>query len=146
MTSKEDKTTFNSTQKESTAANSPYPSAEVLPLDATLDETEEVATTVKLDESQNQIETPNNKTEEEKVAPEVAPEPTVYFEDLALSDDVLDALWDMRFEKCTPVQAKCIPHILEGKRYDWHCANRNGQNCSFSLADAHASERTTSPC
>ena len=39
-------------------------------------------------------------------------EPT-YFEDLALSDDVLDALYDMRFEKCTPVQAACIPPILE---------------------------------
>ena len=25
-------------------------------------------------------------------------EEIVYFEDLALSDDVLDALWDMRFE------------------------------------------------
>lgn len=42
-------------------------------------------------------------------------EETVYFEDLALSDDVLDALYDMRFEKCTPVQAKCIPPILEGR-------------------------------
>ena len=40
-------------------------------------------------------------------------EQEVYFEDLALSDDVLDALYDMRFEKCTPVQAKCIPPILE---------------------------------
>ena len=36
-----------------------------------------------------------------------------YFEDLALSDDVLDALYDMHFEKCTPVQAACIPPILE---------------------------------
>ena len=36
-------------------------------------------------------------------------EETVYFEDLDLSDEVLDALYDMRFEKCTPVQAKCIP-------------------------------------
>ena len=39
----------------------------------------------------------------------------VYFEDLDLSDDVLDALYDMRFEKCTPVQAQCIPPILEGR-------------------------------
>ena len=31
-------------------------------------------------------------------------EETVYFEDLDLSDEVLDALYDMRFEKCTPVQ------------------------------------------
>lgn len=37
----------------------------------------------------------------------------VYFEDLDLSDNVLDALYDMRFEKCTPVQANCIPPILE---------------------------------
>lgn len=39
----------------------------------------------------------------------------VFFEDLDLSDDVLDALYDMRFEKCTPVQALCIPPILEGR-------------------------------
>ena len=39
----------------------------------------------------------------------------VFFEDLDLSDDVLDALYDMRFEKCTPVQAQCIPPILEGR-------------------------------
>ncbi len=39
--------------------------------------------------------------------------PEVFFEDLDLSDNVLDALYDMRFEKCTPVQAKCIPPILE---------------------------------
>lgn len=44
--------------------------------------------------------------EEEKKMPEV------YFEDLDLSDNVLDALYDMRFEKCTPVQAQCIPPIL----------------------------------
>ena len=40
---------------------------------------------------------------------------TVFFEDLDLSDDVLDALYDMRFDKCTPVQARCIPPILEGR-------------------------------
>ena len=40
--------------------------------------------------------------------------PETYFEDLDLSDDVLDALYDMRFERCTPVQAACIPPILEG--------------------------------
>ena len=133
MNSKEDKIIFDSTQTVAPTANSPYPSAEVIPLDATLDETEEVASTVKLDESQNQIETPNNKTEEEKVAPDVAPEPTVYFEDLALSDDVLDALWDMRFEKCTPVQAKCIPHILEGKDMIGIAQTGTGKTAAFLL-------------
>ena len=39
----------------------------------------------------------------------------MYFDELALSDDVLDALWDMHFDTCTPVQEKTIPVILEGK-------------------------------
>lgn len=37
------------------------------------------------------------------------------FEELDLSDNVLDALYDMRFDECTPVQEKCIPPILEGR-------------------------------
>lgn len=37
------------------------------------------------------------------------------FESLDLNDDILDALYDMRFEQCTPVQEKCIPEILKGK-------------------------------
>ncbi|MDD7273865.1 MAG: DEAD/DEAH box helicase [Prevotella sp.] len=37
------------------------------------------------------------------------------FENLDLSEDILDALYDMRFEKCTPVQEHCIPAILAGK-------------------------------
>lgn len=36
------------------------------------------------------------------------------FEDLNLTDNVLDALYDMRFDECTPVQEKCIPPILDG--------------------------------
>ena len=38
----------------------------------------------------------------------------MYFDELALSDEVLDALWDMHFDECTPVQAETIPVILEG--------------------------------
>lgn len=34
------------------------------------------------------------------------------FYNLDLSDNVLDALDDMRFETCTPIQEKCIPEIL----------------------------------
>lgn len=37
------------------------------------------------------------------------------FEDLDLNDGVLDALYDMRFEDCTPIQEKCIPEILAGR-------------------------------
>ena len=39
----------------------------------------------------------------------------MYFDELPLSDELLDALWDMHFEQCTPVQEASIPVILEGK-------------------------------
>ncbi len=37
------------------------------------------------------------------------------FEELDLSDNVLDSLYDMNFETCTPVQEHCIPEILNGR-------------------------------
>ncbi len=37
------------------------------------------------------------------------------FEDLDLSDDLLDALYDMRFDQCTPIQEQAIPLALEGR-------------------------------
>ncbi|WP_444392283.1 DEAD/DEAH box helicase [Prevotella sp.] len=39
----------------------------------------------------------------------------MYFDETQLNDHVLDALYDMRFDKCTPIQEKCIPPILEGR-------------------------------
>lgn len=38
----------------------------------------------------------------------------MYFDELALADEVLDALWDMHFDVCTPVQEQTIPVILDG--------------------------------
>ncbi|MCQ2311252.1 MAG: DEAD/DEAH box helicase [Paludibacteraceae bacterium] len=38
----------------------------------------------------------------------------MFFDELALSDGVLDALWDMHFDTCTPVQEQTIPVILDG--------------------------------
>ncbi len=38
----------------------------------------------------------------------------MYFDELDLNDNILDALYDMRFDECTPVQEKCIPEILAG--------------------------------
>lgn len=60
-------------------------------------------------------------------------EEIVYFEDLALSDDVLDALWDMRFEKCTPVQGRCIPHILEGRDLIGIAQTGTGKTAAYLL-------------
>lgn len=39
----------------------------------------------------------------------------MYFDELPLSDEVLDALWDMHFDTCTPVQEQTIPIILDGR-------------------------------
>ena len=36
------------------------------------------------------------------------------FEELDLSDELLDALYDMHFDECTPIQAMAIPAALEG--------------------------------
>ena len=37
------------------------------------------------------------------------------FEELDLSDDVLDALYDMNFSECTPIQEQAIPAALQGR-------------------------------
>lgn len=37
------------------------------------------------------------------------------FENLDLTDDVLDALYDMNFSECTPIQEQSIPLVLEGR-------------------------------
>jgi len=56
-----------------------------------------------------------------------------YFEDLPLSDDVLDALYDMRFEQCTPVQAQCIPPILEGRDVIGIAQTGTGKTAAYLL-------------
>jgi superfamily II DNA/RNA helicase len=37
------------------------------------------------------------------------------FDELDLSDEVLDALYDMHFDECTPIQEQAIPVVLEGR-------------------------------
>lgn len=37
------------------------------------------------------------------------------FEETYLNDNVLDALDDMHFTTCTPIQEQCIPYILDGR-------------------------------
>ena len=36
------------------------------------------------------------------------------FDELLDNEDMLDALWDMRFDECTPIQEKAVPAILDG--------------------------------
>lgn len=37
------------------------------------------------------------------------------FEDILTNDDLLDALYDMHFDECTPIQEQTIPPVLEGR-------------------------------
>jgi len=55
------------------------------------------------------------------------------FEQLDLNDNVLDALYDMRFETCTPVQEKCIPQILQGKDVMGVAQTGTGKTAAYLL-------------
>lgn len=37
------------------------------------------------------------------------------FDQLLRNDDLLDALWDMHFDNCTPIQEQAIPLVLDGR-------------------------------
>ena len=37
------------------------------------------------------------------------------FDELLENDDLLDALWDMHFDDCTPIQEQAIPAVLDGR-------------------------------
>ena len=57
----------------------------------------------------------------------------MYFEDLPLCDDLLDALYDMHFDECTPVQEQCIPHILEEKDLIGIAQTGTGKTAAYLL-------------
>ena len=37
------------------------------------------------------------------------------FDEILTNDDLLDALYDMHFDECTPIQELAIPPVLEGR-------------------------------
>ena len=55
------------------------------------------------------------------------------FSDLDLNDDLLDALYDMRFEECTPIQEQCIPHILEERDVIGIAQTGTGKTAAYLL-------------
>ncbi len=57
----------------------------------------------------------------------------MYFEDLPLSEDILDALYDMHFEICSPIQEKCIPHLLENKDLVGIAQTGTGKTAAYLL-------------
>ena len=55
------------------------------------------------------------------------------FEELNLNDNILDALDDMRFEECTPIQEKCIPEILDGRDLIGVAQTGTGKTAAYLL-------------
>lgn len=55
------------------------------------------------------------------------------FEDLDLHDDVLDALYDMQFSDCTPIQEHAIPPLLEGRDLIGVAQTGTGKTAAYLL-------------
>ncbi len=57
----------------------------------------------------------------------------MYFDELDLTDDVLDALYDMHFEECTPIQEQAIPAALTGRDLIAVAQTGTGKTAAFLL-------------
>lgn len=55
------------------------------------------------------------------------------FEELPLSDNLLDALYDMRFEECTPIQAQCIEPVCQGRDLIGIAQTGTGKTAAYLL-------------
>ncbi|MBQ9286473.1 MAG: DEAD/DEAH box helicase [Bacteroidaceae bacterium] len=55
------------------------------------------------------------------------------FEELDLHDDILDALYDMRFTDCTPIQEQAIPPLLEGRDLIGVAQTGTGKTAAYLL-------------
>ncbi|MBR7054451.1 MAG: DEAD/DEAH box helicase, partial [Prevotella sp.] len=55
------------------------------------------------------------------------------FDELYLNDNILDALDDMRFETCTPIQEACIPEILDGRDLIGVAQTGTGKTAAYLL-------------
>ncbi|ACS87102.1 DEAD/DEAH family ATP-dependent RNA helicase [Musicola paradisiaca] len=55
------------------------------------------------------------------------------FADLGLSAPILNALSDMGYEKPSPIQAECIPHLLNGRDVLGMAQTGSGKTAAFSL-------------
>ena len=57
----------------------------------------------------------------------------MYFDELPLDDDILDALDAMNFETCSPIQEKAIPPILEGRDIIGIAQTGTGKTAAYLL-------------
>lgn len=55
------------------------------------------------------------------------------FEELNLSQEILDAVKDMGFEEASPIQSESIPHILQGKDIIGQAQTGTGKTAAFAI-------------
>ncbi|CAK5457270.1 ATP-dependent RNA helicase (DEAD-box protein) [Escherichia coli] len=55
------------------------------------------------------------------------------FADLGLKAPILEALNDLGYEKPSPIQAECIPHLLNGTATFWVWPRRGAEKLQHSL-------------
>ena len=59
------------------------------------------------------------------------------FESLGLDDRLLDALYEMRFSECTPIQQQAIPPLLEGRDLVGIAQTGTGKTAAYLLPILH---------
>ncbi|NIQ15950.1 MAG: DEAD/DEAH box helicase, partial [Candidatus Dadabacteria bacterium] len=59
------------------------------------------------------------------------------FKQLALDQCLLKALDDVGFKYCTPIQAQCLPVILQGKDIAGQAQTGTGKTATFLLTAIH---------
>ncbi|MDR0217613.1 MAG: DEAD/DEAH family ATP-dependent RNA helicase [Enterobacteriaceae bacterium] len=64
-------------------------------------------------------------------------ETEISFADLGLSAPILSALQDMGYEKPSPIQQQCIPHLLNGRDVLGMAQTGSGKTAAFSLPLLH---------
>ncbi|MEH2920487.1 DEAD/DEAH family ATP-dependent RNA helicase [Samsonia erythrinae] len=57
----------------------------------------------------------------------------ISFADLGLNTSILNALTDLGYEKPSPIQAECIPHLLNGRDVLGMAQTGSGKTAAFSL-------------
>ena len=59
------------------------------------------------------------------------------FADLGLSAPIISALTDLGYEKPSPIQAECIPHLLNGRDVLGMAQTGSGKTAAFGLPLLH---------
>ena len=69
----------------------------------------------------------------------------MYFDELDINDDLLDALDIMNFVECTPIQERAIPLVLEGRDLLASAQTGTGKTAAYLLPVLELLSRGGSP-